>query len=147
MEVLLTAYLTEHKLRKTEERYRILKSICSLPNHFDVGMIHQQMEEERFRVSKATLYNTIDVLTSAGLIVRHQVSTSVIEYELRVLADTHLHLVCTKCGVLRELKKSALNTNLNSLKVSRFTPEFYSLYVYGVCSKCKYKSRIQKTNK
>ena len=92
---LFTEYLTEKKLRKTEERYTIFKEICAFPGHFDVCMLSDRLEQDNFHVSKATLYNTLDVLVDAGLVVRHQITVQSVQYELRIYADTHLHLVCT----------------------------------------------------
>ena len=117
---LFTEYLTEKKLRKTEERYAIFKEICAFPGHFDVCMLSDRLEQDNFHVSKATLYNTLDVLVDAGLVV---------------------HLVCTRCGTMRELRNSALKADMRNLKVSRFTPEYYCLYIYGLCSKCKFKQQ------
>ena len=100
---LFTEYLTEKKLRKTEERYAIFKEICAFPGHFDVCMLSDRLEQDNFHVSKATLYNTLDVLVDAGLVVRHQITVQSVQYELRIYADTHLHLVCTRCWAIREL--------------------------------------------
>jgi Fur family ferric uptake transcriptional regulator len=104
---LFTEYLTEKKLRKTEERYAIFKEICAFPGHFDVCMLSDRLEQDNFHVSKATLYNTLDVLVDAGLVVRHQITVQSVQYELRIYADTHLHLVCTRCGAIRESGRSA----------------------------------------
>ena len=136
---LFTEYLTEKKLRRTEERYMILQQICTFSGHFDVSMLSAKLEENNFHVSKATLYNTLDVLVDSGLVVRHQMSVQSLQYELRIYADTHLHLVCKKCGAVREIKNNSIRTSIQNLKISRFTPEFYSLYIYGLCSKCKYR--------
>lgn len=86
---LFTEYLTEKKLRKTEERYAIFKEICAFPGHFDVCMLSDRLEQDNFHVSKATLYNTLDVLVDAGLVVRHQITVQSVQYELRIYADTH----------------------------------------------------------
>ena len=64
---LFTEYLTEKKLRKTEERYTIFKEICAFPGHFDVCMLSDRLEQDNFHVSKAILYNTLDVLVEWGL--------------------------------------------------------------------------------
>lgn len=108
---------------------------------FDVCMLSDRLEQDNFHVSKATLYNTLDVLVDAGLVVRHQITVQSVQYELRIYADTHLHLVCTRCGAIRELRNSALKADMRNLKVSRFTPEYYCLYIYGLCSKCKFKQQ------
>jgi len=81
---LFTEYLTEKKLRKTEERYAIFKEICAFPGHFDVCMLSDRLEQDNFHVSKATLYNTLDVLVDAGLVVRHQITVQSVQYELRI---------------------------------------------------------------
>lgn len=144
MQALFTRYLIEKKLRKTEERYAILKCICHISGHFDMGLLHRKLEEMNFHVSRATVYNTVDVLVDCGLVVRHQLAAQAVQYELRMLAETHLHLICTKCGEIRELKDAMLKRNVGSLKIPRFTPEYHALYIYGLCSKCKYRLQRRK---
>lgn len=144
MQDLFTRYLAEKKLRKTEERYAILECICSFPGHFDMCLLHQKLEEMNFHVSRATVYNTVDGLVDSGLIVRHQLTAQAVQYELRMLAETHLHLICMKCGAIRELKDATLKKDVGALKISRFTPEYHALYIYGLCSKCKYRLQRKK---
>ena len=139
MSSLFTEYLAEKKLRRTEERYMILKEVCNFSGHFDISMLSAKLKEDHFLVSKATLYNTMEVLVDSGLVVRHQMNVQSFQYELRVYADTHLHLVCKKCGAVREIRNNTIRASVRNLKISRFTPEFYCLYIYGLCSKCKYK--------
>lgn len=132
-----TGYLTEKKLRKTEERTTILEQICSFSGYFDICMLHDALAETKFHVSKATLYNTLDVFVDAGLVIKHQINNgSSVQYELRVLAESHMHAICMKCGTLRQVKNNQFR-NTAGLKVARFSPEFFLHYIYGVCSKCK----------
>lgn len=144
LQELFTQYLVEKKLRKTEERYAILECICSFPGHFDMGVLHQKLEDMNFHVSRATIYNTLEVLVDSGLVVRHQWMTQAVQYELRVLAENHSHLICTKCGAIRELKDAILKKEVENLKVVRFSPEYHALYIYGICSKCKYRLQRKK---
>lgn len=144
MQDMFSMYLAEKKLRKTEERCVILECICSFPGHFDMCMLHQKLEEMNFHVSRATLYNTLEVLVDSALIVRHQLMSQSVQYELRILAETHSHLICTKCGAIRELKDATLKKDVDGLKISRFSPEYHALYIYGVCSKCKYRLQRKK---
>lgn len=144
MQELFTQYLVMKKLRKTEERYAILKCVCGFSGHFDMCQLQQKLDETNFHVSRATLYNTLEVLLDSGLIVRHQLTLQSVQFELRILAEAHLHLICTKCGAIRELEDVALRNDVDNLRISRFTPEYYALYVYGLCSKCKYK--LQRKN-
>lgn len=144
LEERLTDYLTSQQLRKTDERYAILEQICYFPSHFDILMLHDRLSEVNFHVSKATLYNTLDILLAADLIVKHQFTAKSIQYELKSMAETHSHLICSMCGTVREVRDASLKRDIKNLKVSRFTPMFHTLYIYGICSKCKYK--LQKNN-
>lgn len=145
LEGILTNYLTSQKLRKTEERYAIFEQICSFSSHFDICMLYERLGQTNFRVSKATLYNTLEILLNADLIVKHQFTAKSIQYELKARAEMHSHLVCSFCGAIREIRDSSLKIDMKNMKISRFTPMSHILYIYGVCSKCKYKT--QKNNK
>ncbi len=146
IETYFTAYLSEKKLRKTEERYTILRQIVHLTGHFDTYTLYAIMEENNYHVSKATLYNTLDILVDAGIVIRHQFNTQSVQYELRTLAESHFHLVCTRCGAIKEIKNSHVRQQVNGMKTNRFSVEFILLYLYGVCGKCRYnrKKKIKK---
>lgn len=95
-------------------------------------------------MSVGLLFITRSRLVDSGLIVRHQLTAQAVQYELRMLAETHLHLICMKCGAIRELKDATLKKDVGALKISRFTPEYHALYIYGLCSKCKYRLQRKK---
>lgn len=48
----------------------------------------------------------------------------------------HHHLICTRCGKIREVKDPKLLEVLSQKKFARFTTAYYALYVYGICSSC-----------
>ncbi len=143
-----TEYLRANKHRKTPERYAILDAIYSIEGHFDIDRLYDQMmNEEKFRVSRATLYNTLVLLLDAKLIIKHSFGNSS-QYEKSYNIETHHHLICTNCGKVSELHSEELQKVIANLKMRRFQMSHYSLYIYGICSKCAtQKKKQRKTNK
>jgi Fur family ferric uptake transcriptional regulator len=139
---LFTEYLTKRKHRKTPERYAILDMIYSLSGHFNIESLYTMMEETaKFRVSRATLYNTLILLLDAHLVVKHQFGTTS-QYEKCFNKETHHHMICTQCGRVTEFHNEQLQADIEGAKLPRFRQTHYSLYVYGLCSKCQWKQNL-----
>lgn len=131
-----TEYLNLHKHRKTPERFAILDHIYSTRGHFDVESLYQSMNTCSFRVSRATLYNTIDILLDCGLLVKHQFGANISQYERVYGNENHDHLICTVCGKVKEYKSGNLFSPLQQKKQLRFKVSYYSMYIYGTCAAC-----------
>ena len=131
-------YLKNKKLRNTAERDAIFSIVCQTKDPFTLEMIGQQLESINFRVSRASVYNTVELLLDAKIVVRHQFTTSNVQYELKHIAEQYSHVICTYCGTVRKIKKDKMNSVCADYKIPKFTMEYYSLFFYGICSKCKY---------
>jgi Fur family ferric uptake transcriptional regulator len=131
-----TEYLTLKKCRKTPERYAILDHIYSGTGHFNMDSLYDSMNAGNFRVSKATLYNTMQLLLDCSLVQKHQFGTNLSHYERAYNNDYHNHLICMNCGSIEEYKDNDLKTYIRNKKIKKFTPTHYGLYIYGTCRKC-----------
>jgi Fur family ferric uptake transcriptional regulator len=132
----LTDYLAEKKFRRTPERYAILDIIYTEQRRLDVDMLHQLMVEKKMPVSRATIYNTLQLLSDCRLVVKHHIGYEVSFYERTYRADFHQYLVCLECGKITENKDSELKNIIRNRKIRRFSAEYYSVYAYGFCSIC-----------
>jgi len=146
LESLLNLYLADKKLHRTEERFVILNRVCSFSSFFDVNMLQESFKNINFTVSLATLYNTINLFVDAGVLVAHHFSTASTHYELKLLAEKHAYLICNECKNIRILREAAIKKLIRSAKVNRFTPDYYAIYIYGLCNKCKAKLQRKKNN-
>ena len=132
-------YLKNKKLRNTAERDAIFSIVCQTKDPFTLEMIGQKLESVNFRVSRASVYNTMELLLDAKIVIRHQFAGSNVQFELKHIAEQYNHAICTSCGTVRKIKIDKLNSICADYKIPKFTMEYYSLSFYGLCSKCKYR--------
>ncbi|MDE6330725.1 MAG: transcriptional repressor [Muribaculaceae bacterium] len=135
----LTDFLQRRHLRKTPERYAILTKAVELSAHFDVDQLYNALEAEGYHVSRATVYNTLELLCEAGILNRHLFAPNQARYE--VARGSHLHLICRRCGAIREIDDSSLTERLLTQDYPGFSPEYSSSSVYGLCDTCRSKEK------
>ena len=99
---IFTDYLQRHKLRKTPERFAILNEIYSIDGHFDIDALYNRMKDNKYRVSRATLYNTMELLLDSGLVIKHQFGHNCAQYEKSYKFRQHDHFIDTETNQVME---------------------------------------------
>lgn len=132
----LTAFLTKEKLRKTPERSAILKLFYDTEKILSADTIFEIMKNN-YRVSLATIYNTIEVLLACDLIVKHQFSQSQTFYERAYGNNLYFYKICTTCGKIKKFTDKNIRIALVSKSDSNFTTRHQMLYIYGLCNNCE----------
>jgi len=99
---LFITFLEHKQQRKTPERFAILDEIYSNKDHFDVETLYVHMKNRNYRVSRATVYNTLDLLLEAGLVTKHQFGKNLARYEGAYGYKQHDHMICNHCNKILE---------------------------------------------
>lgn len=132
------AFLAHRKLRATLPRRQILDAVTQSSGHFDAETLRLRLKGQGRRLSRATIYRTLALLQSAGILRRVQLVDDALHYELSRPTDPHHHLVCRRCGSVQEVLDEDVSGALGALvRRADFEPEEISVRIRGLCGRCR----------
>lgn len=134
-----TQYLRRNKFRITPERFEILDTVMQCHGHFDADDLFLRMKNDGSKVSRATVYNTLEKLTDCGILSRYRFGERLARYEIMYGNEHHHHVICRSCGKIEEFIDKRVDRFARDAAASlHYSFEDAVLHIHGVCRSCRH---------
>jgi Fur family transcriptional regulator, ferric uptake regulator len=131
-------YLSEHRLKRTQQRELILETFLSGEHHLNMEELIRRVRDLDSTIGYATVYRTVNIFLESGIAQEIRLRDSVRRIEPLYEDEHHDHLICLTCGQTTEFFNCDLETIQEEVaKLHGFKPLRHSLKIYGECSACR----------
>ena len=128
----LTKILIEKNIKPSYQRIKILEYLTTKRNHPTVDKIFIDLVKEVPTLSKATVYNTLNLFKKANLASVVTIENNETKYDAKVAS--HGHFKCESCGNIYDFEVNIDNLPTDSLK--HFKINERNIYFKGICPRC-----------
>ena len=140
-------YLRKKGLKLTNQRMSVARNIFGIDSHFTVDHLAEAVKKKEDKISRATIYRIVSVMTEAGLLIEHNFGQSAKFYEHSSGEEEHHdHIICMSCGHIEEFyDKDIEDIQVQVANKLGFDLVEHSLNLHGACRRLKkYGSCIHK---
>ena len=131
----LVSKLRDRGLRVTPQRIVIHRALCSESRHMTAEQALASVSEVLPGTSLPTVYSTLELLETLGLVRRVGTGNGAVVFDSRV--EPHAHTVCRRCGAMADLEGTvAADDALTRASATGFVPDHAQLVVWGLCPDC-----------
>jgi Fur family ferric uptake transcriptional regulator len=135
---LLVAYLAGKGLKLTRQRETVVDEIFASGGHFEAEDMVERLKRKRARVSRATVYRTLELLQECRLVEKVNFGTSRSFYEHVHLGQHHDHIICTRCNVVIEFVDERIEKLQEEICAANgIRLQSHSMRLFGQCEVCR----------
>lgn len=131
----LKAFLKKGKNRITPERFEVMDAALEYDGHFGADDLYILMKNNKSRVSRATVYKTLELLVQCELLCKRNFGDNMTRYESTQKKQSHDHLICMDCGRIVEFP-NALFEKI-PIQMCEELGFNFSSYSFNIFARCK----------
>ena len=135
---ILERYMAERGLKSTRQRNLIIDVFFAMHGHLSVEDVWSRVRQDDPRVSVATVYRTMKLLSESGLAHARNFGDGQTRYEPAVGREHHDHLICTRCGAIIEFENDQIERMQDAVaRRHGFKVTSHKMELYGLCKSCQ----------
>lgn len=130
-------------LRMTSQREVILNELRRMKTHPTADELFERVRRRLPRISLATVYRNLEILSETGLIKKIETSGRQMRFDGNTKEHSHIH--CLKCGKIEDVEVIHGCEKGDCLVDSMgYTVLGYRIEFEGLCSECSKSKKINK---
>lgn len=134
-------FLKSEKNRITPERFEVMDAALEYEGHFGADDLYILMKNHKSRVSRATVYKTLELLTQCDLLSKRNFGDNMTRYESSYKRQNHDHLICMDCGRIVEFSDPKIKKIPE--EISNHLGFDFSSYSFNIFARCKNKKNCK----
>jgi Fur family ferric uptake transcriptional regulator len=124
--------------RRSGKRDFIVTVFLRQEGHISADELVDLIRQEDARISRATIYRTLEWMVEAGIARRVDFGEGRFRFEHSYRHPRHFHLICKTCNQAFEFLSSDIETLVEEVAAARhFEPGQSVLQIYGTCESCQ----------